>query len=146
MIVDYYHFGDVVCFNTTFKTNNEERPLALFVGTNHHKQSIVFGVALLFDETTTSFEWLFETFIKAMGDKKSKTFLIDQCVAMTNALSSVLPETYHRLCVWHMFQNAVERLHHIFRNNVNFISAFKSCVYDCDNAKEFESTWNNMIV
>ena len=39
MKVDYDRFGDVVCFDTTYRKNKEGRPLALFVGVNHHKQS-----------------------------------------------------------------------------------------------------------
>ncbi|XP_010513339.1 PREDICTED: protein FAR1-RELATED SEQUENCE 5-like [Camelina sativa] len=51
-ISDYNLFGDVVCFDTTYKTNEYDRPFAPFVGVNHHKQTVVFGAALLYDETT----------------------------------------------------------------------------------------------
>ncbi|XP_042401101.1 protein FAR1-RELATED SEQUENCE 5-like [Zingiber officinale] len=78
----YGNFGDVVCFDTIYRKNNEGRPIALFVGVNHHKQSIIFGAALLYDETTLSFEWLFDTFTKAMSEKKSTTILTDQDAAM----------------------------------------------------------------
>ena len=77
MRADYGHFGDVVCFDTTYRKNNEGRPIALFVGVNHHKQSILFGAALLYDETALSFEWLFETFTRAMHEKKPTTILTD---------------------------------------------------------------------
>ncbi|KAM1613025.1 hypothetical protein ACFX14_001621 [Malus domestica] len=54
-VSDYNLFGDVVCFDTTYLTNEYGRPFAPFVGVNHHKQTVVFGAALLYDETTTSF-------------------------------------------------------------------------------------------
>ena len=38
-IVDYGHFGDVICFDTTYRTNSYGRPFAPFIGVNHHKQS-----------------------------------------------------------------------------------------------------------
>ena len=60
--VDYGNFRDVICFDTTYRTNRYDRPFAPFVGVNHHKQSIIFGAALLYDETIESFKWLFETF------------------------------------------------------------------------------------
>ena len=41
MIIDYGHFGDVVSFDTTYKPN---RPFAVFVGLNHHRETVVFGV------------------------------------------------------------------------------------------------------
>jgi hypothetical protein len=56
-----------VTFDTTFKTNKFEMPFALILGCNHHKQTIIFGCALLFNETIESFVWLFETFLTAMS-------------------------------------------------------------------------------
>ena len=56
MRADYASFGDVVCFDTTYRKNNEGRPFALFVGVNNHKQTAIFGAALLNDETTSTFE------------------------------------------------------------------------------------------
>lgn len=44
IIIDYGHFGDVVSFDTTYKTNNASRPFAVFVGLNHHRETVVFGV------------------------------------------------------------------------------------------------------
>ena len=44
------------------KKNKEGRPFALFVGVNHHKQTIIFGAALLYDETSETFMWLFDSF------------------------------------------------------------------------------------
>ncbi|KAL7162410.1 hypothetical protein ACSBR2_042824 [Camellia fascicularis] len=66
MITDYDIFGDVVSFNTTFRTNKEYHSLALFTGFNHFRMTVIFGAALLYDETTASFQWLFETFLHAM--------------------------------------------------------------------------------
>ena len=60
MIMDYAYFGDVVSFDTTFGTNKESRPFGVFVGFNHFRETVVFGVALLFDETFESFKWLFD--------------------------------------------------------------------------------------
>lgn len=60
-------------FDTTYKLNKEGRPLALFVGVNHHKLSMVFGVALLYDEICESlcesFVWLFDTFTVIIVEK-----------------------------------------------------------------------------
>ena len=68
----------------------------MFVGVNHHKQTIIFGVALLYDETSETFMWLFDSFQKAMFGKKSQTILIDQDAAMAKALASQWPEIHHR--------------------------------------------------
>ena len=55
MKLDYEYFGDAVCFDTTYKKNKDGRPFALFVSVNHHKQTIIFGAALLYDETSETF-------------------------------------------------------------------------------------------
>jgi zinc finger SWIM domain-containing protein 3 len=66
-----WYFGDVITFDTTYKTNKDYRPLGVFVGLNNHRQTVIFGATLLYDETTPSFQWLFETFFKAMSEKKA---------------------------------------------------------------------------
>jgi zinc finger SWIM domain-containing protein 3 len=48
-IMDYKCFGDAVSFDTTFQTNKFEMPFAPILGTNHHKQTIIFGAALLYN-------------------------------------------------------------------------------------------------
>ncbi|PNX83162.1 protein FAR1-related sequence 5-like [Trifolium pratense] len=99
MINDYGYFSDVITFDTTYKTNKDCRPLGVFVGLNNHKQTVIFGATLLYDETISSFRWLFETFLKAMSGEKPKTILTDQDAAMAKAISLVMPETFHGLFV-----------------------------------------------
>ncbi|XP_021719081.1 protein FAR1-RELATED SEQUENCE 6-like [Chenopodium quinoa] len=50
--VAYEEFGDAVCFDATYLTNEYELSLANFVGVNHHGQSILLGCALVSHETT----------------------------------------------------------------------------------------------
>jgi zinc finger SWIM domain-containing protein 3 len=57
MVIDYSHFG-VVTFDTTYSTNRDARPLGVFLGLNHHREIVVFGAALLYEETIESFVWL----------------------------------------------------------------------------------------
>ena len=109
MIVDYKLFGDVVSFDTTYRINKAYRPLAMFVGFNHHRESAIFGAALLYDETIDTFQWLFE----AMSGKKPNRIFTDQDPAMAKAFSLVMPNTYHRLCKWHLMQNALKRVNHL---------------------------------
>ncbi|XP_042941212.1 protein FAR1-RELATED SEQUENCE 5-like [Carya illinoinensis] len=104
-----------ISFDTTYRTNKEYRPLAMFVGFNHHRETAIFGAALLYDETIESFKWLFETFFEAMSSKKPKTIFTDQDPAMAKAISMVMPSTYHRLCKWHLMQNAMKHVGHLLR-------------------------------
>ncbi|XP_058108888.1 protein FAR1-RELATED SEQUENCE 5-like [Magnolia sinica] len=144
-IMDYSYFGDVICFDTTYRINSYGRPFAPFIGVNHHKQTVIFGAALLYDETTESFKWLFETFLKAMSGKQPRTILTDQCAAMGNAIADVMPETYHRLCIWHIYQNAAKHLSNVFHGSKSFEYDFSRCVYDYEEEEEFLIAWNNML-
>lgn len=71
----YEFFGDVVTFDTTYQTNMYGMPFAPFIGVNNHFQSIVFGCALVRDESAESFKWLFRTFLVAMNGKHPKAIL-----------------------------------------------------------------------
>jgi hypothetical protein len=54
MLIDYAYFGDVVSFDATFGTNKESRYFDVFVGFNHFRKTMVFGVVLVYDETFES--------------------------------------------------------------------------------------------
>jgi MULE transposase domain len=74
-------------------------PFGLFVGGNNHFQTIIFGCALLQDETEESFVWLFETWLDAMYGKSPVSIITDQDTAIANAIKRVFPTTTHRLNV-----------------------------------------------
>ncbi|KAL9677190.1 hypothetical protein QQ045_005418 [Rhodiola kirilowii] len=90
MIMDYGIFGDV---------------------------TVIFGAALMYDETAASFIWLFETFLKAMCGKPPQTFFTDQDAAIAKAVLHVMPGTFHRLCIWHLMQNAIEKVGFLFQDH-----------------------------
>uniref|UniRef100_A0A803QFQ4 Protein FAR1-RELATED SEQUENCE n=1 Tax=Cannabis sativa TaxID=3483 RepID=A0A803QFQ4_CANSA len=141
----YSHFDDVICFDTTYRKNHECRPFAMFVGVNHHKQTTLFGAASLYDETCETFIWLFDTFSAAMLGKMPKTILTDQNAAMAKALASQWPETYHRLCIWHMYQNATKHLSSIFQKFRQFSKDFGDCIHEYEEEDEFIEAWNKML-
>ena len=54
-ISSYLRFCDVIVFDTTYRTNHLSLPFAPITGVNHHRQSILFGCALLADEQRDTF-------------------------------------------------------------------------------------------
>ncbi|KAG8364983.1 hypothetical protein BUALT_Bualt18G0055300 [Buddleja alternifolia] len=90
-MIDYEYFGDVVSVDTTYRTNRYDLICAPFVGINHHKKNVMFGLAFMSDETKSSFEWLFSTFLESMNGKQPETVFIDQCQAMMNAVGTIFP-------------------------------------------------------
>ncbi|PKI51895.1 hypothetical protein CRG98_027728 [Punica granatum] len=55
-------FGDVLVFDSMYKTNLYNMPLVILAGVNHHLQNIKFACAFLDNETTEAYIWLLETF------------------------------------------------------------------------------------
>lgn len=71
-------------------------PFALFVRVNHHCQSMLLGCALLSNEDTNSFTWLFKTWFEYMDERTPNIAIIDQDKAMKNEIEVVFPKACHR--------------------------------------------------
>ncbi|XP_028801512.1 protein FAR1-RELATED SEQUENCE 5-like [Neltuma alba] len=145
MLVDYAYFGDVISLDTTYCTNRNHRPLAIFSGLNHYRGIIIFGATLLYDETTESFKWLFETFLKANKQKRPATMFTDQDQAMARALHEVVPEVKHALCTWHIEQNGIKHLGNKMKGGSHFLRDFNKCMFAIEDKSQFEETWASLI-
>ncbi|KAH6771474.1 hypothetical protein C2S52_016277 [Perilla frutescens var. hirtella] len=144
MCEDYHLYGDVLIFDTTYRTNKYNMICAPFVGLNNHKKNVMFGCAFLTDEKIDTFEWLFEVFKKSMKLKCPVTIFTSQDLAITNALSKVFPDARHQLCIWHLYQNVVSRFGRL-KDNKAFNDAFQRCLTGCVNKEEFERCWASMV-
>ncbi|KAL4385753.1 hypothetical protein GQ457_15G014850 [Hibiscus cannabinus] len=141
----YKHFGDVVAFDPTYLTNKYRMPFVPFAGVNHHYQSILFGCALLWDETEETFIWLLKTWLKAMYGCPPTTIITDQDTAITNAVVKVLPKTTHHFCMWHIEKKFPEILSHVYHQNADFKKEFSSCIHNTLTPDEFEDSWMRVI-
>ncbi|CAN6309082.1 unnamed protein product [Urochloa humidicola] len=139
-IMDYNYFGDVVCIDTRYCTIDYGRPLLLFIGVNHHKQPVIFGTALIYDDSVQSFRWLFETFKSAMSGKQPKTVLTDQSTTLSDAISSVWPGTTHRFSLLHLYLTASKLLRDNFQASETFALDFSRWLYDYEE-EDFISSW-----
>ncbi|XP_021758490.1 protein FAR1-RELATED SEQUENCE 8-like [Chenopodium quinoa] len=63
----YEDFGDVVCFDATYLTNEYELPFVNFIGANHHGQSLLLGCALVSREDCDTFTWIFQQWLTCMN-------------------------------------------------------------------------------
>jgi zinc finger SWIM domain-containing protein 3 len=80
------------------------------MGFDNHRKSVLFGAALLYDETAATFDWLFTTFLRCMANKKPKTIYTDQASALLKSVPNIFEGVFHGLCSWHMAENAKKNL------------------------------------
>lgn len=130
---DYFCFGDVVAFDTTYKKNKYDYPLVIFSGCNHHSQTVIFGAALVSDETTETYKWVLGSFLECMKGKHPKAVMTDGDRAMREAIKHVFPNSTHRLCSWHLNKNAGENV-----KSTEFLECFKKAMYKNFTKDEFE--------
>ncbi|XP_028085082.1 protein FAR1-RELATED SEQUENCE 5-like [Camellia sinensis] len=142
--VTYEAFGDVVTCDTTYLMNKYDLPLALFVGVNHHGQSILFGCGLLSSEDTNTYVWLFKSWLSCMLGHPPKAIITDQCSAMQNAIHIVFLEARHRWCLWHVMKKLLEKLRG-YSQYEPIKLALQNVVYDSFTKDEFEHKWKVMI-
>ncbi|TVU51116.1 hypothetical protein EJB05_02523, partial [Eragrostis curvula] len=143
--LDYKSFGNVVTFDTTYRTNLYNMPFGLFVGVNNHFQSTVFGGVLLTSETTKDFEWAFSQFLSIMGGKAPVTILTDQCAAMEAAAKTTIPSARHRWCRWHVLKKAKEYLGHVYSKYNTFKKEFHHLITYVTSRRRFELGWISLL-
>ncbi|KAL5733761.1 hypothetical protein ACOSQ2_033453 [Xanthoceras sorbifolium] len=141
----YNHFGDAVIFDTMYRPNQYQVPFAPFTGVNHHGQMVLFGCALLLDESESSFTWLFKTWLSAMNDRPPVSITTDQDRAIQVAVAHVFPETRHCICKWHILREGQERLAHIYLAHPSFYGELYSCINFSETIEDFESSWGVLL-
>ncbi|CAK8575052.1 unnamed protein product [Lathyrus sativus] len=63
-----------------------------------------------------------------MVHENPKTILIDQDTIRAKAISLVMPETFHGLCTWHIRQNALRHINHLYQKSSHFGLDFEACI------------------
>ncbi|KAL4393674.1 protein FAR1-RELATED SEQUENCE 5-like [Arachis hypogaea] len=133
MMADYRLFGDVLAFDATYRSNKYKKPLVVFSGSNHHRQTAIFGFALLEDEEVCTYQWVLLNILDVMDNKMPAVVVTDEDKAMQAAIMDVLPSARHRLCGWHLEKNCVLRV-----KEPEFRKVFKKAVYANFDVVEFE--------
>jgi hypothetical protein len=70
----------------------------------------LFGAAFLANEKIESYKWLFQTFLLAMGGKAPRLIITDKDTSMKLTIRTILPDTVHRFCMWHIMEKVLEKL------------------------------------
>ncbi|KAG1369688.1 protein FAR1-RELATED SEQUENCE 5 [Cocos nucifera] len=141
----YYYFGDAVRLDITYKNDKELMPVVTFMGVNHHLQPVVFGCALLVDESEASFVWLFENWLAAMPACHPVSLVTELNRAMAVAVAKVLPNTHHCFYKKHVLFTIQQELHNLYSVRTPFEGELQKCIDDSETRELFESCWDAII-
>ncbi|KAL6129454.1 hypothetical protein ACLB2K_072804 [Fragaria x ananassa] len=139
-LADYNNFGEVLIVDSTSKTNINGKPLAVFVGVNNHRATVLFGCALLVDESEDTYKWVLTAFLTSMRGKKPISVITDGDEVLRNAAVNVIPESRHRLCAWHIAEDVVKNV-----RDVDVQRDFCHLIFAGLGVEEWESAWHNMV-
>lgn len=143
--MSYRYFGDVVFFDTTYSTNQYKIPLVAFSGVNHHKQPVLFGSALLCDDTEGSFVWLFRTWLEATFGSHPTTIVTEYDTGISRAIAQVFPRTNHLFSMSLIVKKAPDILAQVFTEQKTFGDDFHACCRLSETTTQFEEKWRQLI-
>ncbi|XP_073107840.1 protein FAR1-RELATED SEQUENCE 5 [Elaeis guineensis] len=141
----YKHFGDVITFDTSYKMNQYQIPFATFTGVNHHRQPVLFGCALIVDDSESSLTWLFEMLHSAMSGRHPTSIISEQDRVIQAAVARAFPHTQHRICKWHIWKESQDKLSHVFLAYPSFKEEFFKSINMTETIDEFESSWRSLV-
>ncbi|KAJ6674552.1 PROTEIN FAR1-RELATED SEQUENCE 10-RELATED [Salix viminalis] len=98
----YALYGDVVTFDTTYRSITYGLLLGVWFGMDNHGRAILYGCVLLQDESSHSFTWALQTFVRFIRGRHPQTIVTDMELALRDAIARELPNTKHVVCIWHI--------------------------------------------
>ncbi|XP_076916857.1 protein FAR1-RELATED SEQUENCE 5-like [Bidens hawaiensis] len=114
---------------------------AQFTAIDNHCRNVTVGAALLSSESIESYSWLLKVFLDSFGIAP-KVVVTDQDPVMKQAISLVLPNSRHRLCMWHIMKKLADKVGATLCNNEEFKRKICDIVWtDAISQSEFEMQW-----
>ncbi|XP_076893249.1 protein FAR-RED IMPAIRED RESPONSE 1-like [Bidens hawaiensis] len=112
-----------------------------FTAIDNHCRNVTVGAALLSSESIESYSWLLKVFLDSFGIAP-KVVVTDQDPAMKQAISLVLPNSRHRLCMWHIMKKLADKVGVALCNNEDFKRKICDIVWtDAISQSKFETQW-----
>lgn len=141
----YTVFGDVLTFDTTYRSITYGLLLGVWFGIDSHGKAIFFGCVLLPEESSHSFAWALQTFIRFMRGRHPQTILTDIDFGLRDAIARELPNTKHVIFVWHIlyklsswFSPALGSQFEDFRTEFDILC-------NLEDMEEFEHQWSHLV-
>lgn len=144
-LLSYSMFGDVVLFETTYRSITYGMTFGAFLGINNNGSMILFGCVLLQDETPNSYSLALQTFLRFMNGKYPQTIITDVDQGLQDAIREVLTSTKHVISVWYILPKLPCWFSHLLGPSyADFRSEFE-VLYRMESAVQFEFEWSQMV-
>ncbi|KAG6594705.1 putative protein FAR1-RELATED SEQUENCE 10, partial [Cucurbita argyrosperma subsp. sororia] len=141
----YAMFGDVVYFDTTYSSITYGLLLGVWLGIDNHGRTIFFGCVLLQDETSRSFAWALQTFIRFMRGTFPQTILTDLDPGLRDAIRTELPATKHIIPKWNILSKVSSWFSlHLGSHYAEFKAEF-DLLYSVESTEDFDIRWGQMV-
>nr|GMC70644.1 FAR1-RELATED SEQUENCE 10 [Ipomoea batatas] len=138
-------FGDVVTFDTTYRSITYNMLLGVWFAIDNHGKAIFLGCVLMQDETSQSFSWALQSFIHCMEGRQPETIVTDLDSELRDAIANEMPNTKHVICLWKIlpklsswFSTPLGVQYAEFKSEFDIISQL-------ENVDEFEHQWNHLV-
>ncbi|XP_059624816.1 putative protein FAR1-RELATED SEQUENCE 10 isoform X2 [Cornus florida] len=141
----YAMFGDVVYFDTTYRSVTYGLLFGAWLGIDNHGKVIFFCCALLQDDTPRSFSWALQTFVHFMKGRCPQTILTDLDHGLRDAIRSELPNTKHVTSIWNILPKvSCWFCFPLGPRYTEFKSEFDALCH-LESTEDFEYQWNQMV-
>ncbi|KAK1419644.1 hypothetical protein QVD17_28875 [Tagetes erecta] len=142
---NYMMFGDVVGFDATYRSNKYDMVFVPFTCIDNHNRNVTLGAAILGSEIADAYKWLSRTYINAIGNPP-QVIVTDQDVAIKRAILDVLPNSRHRLCMWHIWDKVTAKVGSVLCNTTDFKKRMCDIIWtDSITPDEFEKQWDIIL-
>ncbi|KAJ4769569.1 Protein FAR1-RELATED SEQUENCE 6 [Rhynchospora pubera] len=141
----FRYFGDVVTFEVAnFADQYDDVYLVSFIGTNHHAQTVLLGCGILSGTIISSYQWIFKTWMRCMGDKPPVAIITAYSKEIDTSVKSVFPDVKHRFCLWHVLKDLPEKIG-ASENIETTVFRLTNLVYDSVTIPDFEKDWLELV-
>ncbi|KAJ6873964.1 hypothetical protein NC651_032718 [Populus alba x Populus x berolinensis] len=141
----YTLYGDVVTFDTTYRSITYGLLLGVWFGMDNHGKAILYGCVLLQDESSHSFTWALQTFVRFIRGRHPQTIVTDMELALRDAIARELPNTKHVVCIWHILSKLSSWLSFPLGSQYEDFKAEFDLLCHEENVEDFEHQWNLLV-
>ena len=135
---NYEKFSDILLVDATYNTNIYHIPLLIFSGIANDGRNIVFGMALINDETFETYEWALRVFFEFHNEKLPRVIVTDSDPSLLKAIKPYESEVCHFLCQWHIAKNLTRNFKYLKKVKEDLFDRILALpkIYDKDKAEK----------